>query len=57
MSGERLCKLDTRESRHVDVEEDDVVRNRLDELERLHGIARLAHDFDTTRFTQQVAQL
>ena len=54
---ERLGELHAREPWHVDVEEDDVVGDRADELQRLGGVARLAHDLDAAGLTEQEAQL
>ena len=55
--GEHLGELHAGQAGHVDVEEDDVVGDRLDELQGLDGVARLADDLDATRLAQQEAQL
>ncbi len=54
---EHLGELHAGQAGHLDVEEDDVVGDRLDELQGLDGVAGLAHDFDAAGFAEQVAQL
>jgi hypothetical protein len=54
---EHLGKLDTAQAGHLDVEEDDVVGDRLDELQRFDRVACLSDDLDSAGFTQQEAQL
>ena len=57
MRGQGLGELHAGQTGHVDVEEDDVVRDGLDELQRLDRVARLADDLDAARLAQQEAQL
>ena len=55
--GQRFREVQPAEAGHLDVEEDDVVLDGGDQLERFRRAARLADDLDAARLFEQEAQL
>jgi hypothetical protein len=49
--------LEARQSRHLDVQEDEVGLGALDRRQRLEAVARLGDDFDIVQVLELVAQL